>query len=201
MDYTKMPTPHHLHKTRGEMKGSRRMHCDEFASASASLCIFCRAAAVNGRHPGTIGSRHMVRGGAHVVTPTATRDGEKQQATEPASTLYTLMLGPWALRALAEPAIGCGYDRSALAWPCTTAQRAWLRSGCPKTMVCGISPTTTRPGLQTNREADRPPTRPQFLVAMSFRHSANCPDQAAGKGFDDTASARCIVNASRPLPP
>ncbi|KAH6870820.1 hypothetical protein BKA58DRAFT_385876 [Alternaria rosae] len=54
--------------------------------------------------------------------------------------------------------------------------------------------------LADNREPDRPRSRPQFLVAMSFRHSANWRNQAAGKGFDDTASARCIVDASQALP-
>ena len=92
------------------------MQCDELPSAS--FCTFCCAAAVNIRHPGTIGSRHMARA-VHVVTPTATRDGEKQQAwqaTKPAS-----LSSSWALRALKEPAIGCGCEISALSCPCTTA--------------------------------------------------------------------------------
>jgi hypothetical protein len=89
------------------------MQCDDFPSAS--FCTFCCAAAINIQHPGTIGSRHMARA-VHVVTPTATRDGEKQQATTPASHSSL-----WALRALKEPAIGCGYEISALSRPCSTA--------------------------------------------------------------------------------
>lgn len=96
MDYTKMPTPS-LATKHAEMKGSMPMQCDELPSAS--FCTFCCAAAVNIRHPGTIGSRHMARAVHAYRDP---RRGEAASLASHQTSLSQFVLG-------AEGAEGAGH--------------------------------------------------------------------------------------------
>jgi hypothetical protein len=69
-------------------------------------------------------------------------------------------------------------------------------------MVCGISPTTTRPGLQTNRESDRP--RSRLPSSLSPCHSATPLRQLAKpgrwEGLRRHSIHRCIRSARETLP-
>lgn len=69
--------------------------------------------------------------------------------------------------------------RSLCSWPCTTPKRARRRSRCPKTMVCGS--TRQARGLGSRR-TESPIDRGVVPSSLSLCHSANWPNQAAGKG-------------------
>jgi hypothetical protein len=179
------PPPNHLSNLatkHTEMKGSVRMQCDEFASAGFALhllsCSSCQDTASS--HPGTVGSRHLA-GAVHVVTPTATRDGDSSaQFAEGAEgaegaghrlRLQDLCCSRLALQLSATGMASQPLPQNNGLWPQPDHHTAWLAG----------EPTDS---------ADRPRSRPHALVAMSFRHSANWRNHAAGKPLQRRYSIR-----------
>ena len=83
---------------------------------------------------------------------------------------------PASHSALEEPVIGCGCEISARSWPCNTLQRAWRRSGCPKTVSVA---SALKHGLGCRR-TECPIDRGVVPSSLSLWPSASCATRPLG---------------------
>jgi hypothetical protein len=111
---TRQPTSHHSRQNRrDERERAVLARCTFFFVLQLPFRNRCQY-----RHPSTVG---QIAGLSTLQRRPQTRHG---RGSKP----------PASHSALEEPVIGCGCEISARSWPCNTLQRAWRRSGCPKTV-------------------------------------------------------------------
>lgn len=99
-------------------------------------------------------------------TPTAFRDGQRQQATSPPSLSKRRgrrrsRTSVAATRSLQPP------------WPCITPVQAWALLRLAPVSRSVAAPSQAWPGMRMNRAPDRRPTPPQFHVAALFPHAGS----------------------------